>query len=83
MAKHRVEPARLLWGLTLLALGVFYAVESVGGRRTPALVLPVAVLAALAASAFVGAVTSLVRRRLDRRRRLAEDASAPTEPPAE
>lgn len=63
MKRHPFEPARLISGLTALAVGVGYGLDALGLWRAPGLWLFLAVPAGLFLSGVTAAVWSAVRHR--------------------
>ncbi|MFG2527185.1 hypothetical protein [Streptomyces sp. NPDC048516] len=62
MKRHRFEPARLIAGLTALAIGVGYGLDALGLWRAPGLWLFLALPAGLVLSGITAAVRATTRR---------------------
>ncbi|MFF8784253.1 hypothetical protein [Streptomyces sp. NPDC015125] len=62
MKRHRFEPARLIAGLTALAIGSGYGLDALGVWQAPGLWLFLALPAGLALSGITAAVRSTTRR---------------------
>lgn len=67
MNRHRFEPARLVFGVLLMAVAATYLLDALAGVRVPGWVLLAVVPSALAVAACTALVTFLVRRRLRQR----------------
>ncbi|MCT2592332.1 hypothetical protein LHJ74_20900 [Streptomyces sp. N2-109] len=72
MTRHPFEPARLLFGLLLLAAGVLYVLDAVGEADVNTVFLLALVPAALVVGTLASVTTFAVRRGLARRRGLRE-----------